>query len=88
VGLAVRTADTIIHTWDLARAIGVDDTLSPGLVTWASDHLYEIYDGLAETPADPRTSHRFFAAPLGPPAADASQQDRLLHRMGRRPAPQ
>jgi uncharacterized protein (TIGR03086 family) len=83
--LAVRTTDSIIHTWDLARAIGIDDTLSPGLVAWASDHLDEIYDGLAETPADPRTTHRFFAAPPGEPSADASQQHRLLHRMGRRP---
>lgn len=83
--LAVRTTDTVIHTWDLAQAIGADDTLSPGLVAWASDYLDEIYDGLAETPADPQTTHRFFAAPLGEPAASASRQHRLLHRMGRRP---
>jgi uncharacterized protein (TIGR03086 family) len=82
--LAVRATDTIIHTWDLAQAIGVDDTLSPGLVAWVSDHLDEIYDDLAETPADPQTTHRFFAPPEKP-AASASQQYRLLHRMGRRP---
>lgn len=83
--LAVRTTDTVIHTWDLARAIGIDDALSPGLVAWISEHLDEIYDGLAETPADPQTTHRFFAAPSREPPASASQQDRLLHRMGRRP---
>jgi uncharacterized protein (TIGR03086 family) len=81
--LAVRTTDTIIHTWDLARAIGADDTLSPDFVAWVSDHLDEIYAGLAETPADPQTTHRFFAAPAGEPLSSASQQDRLLHRMGR-----
>lgn len=81
--LAVRTADTVIHTWDLARAVGADDTLSPGLVAWVSDHLGEIYGGLAETPADPRTSYRYFAAPAGMPPANASRQDLLLHRLGR-----
>jgi hypothetical protein len=29
--LAARTTDTIIPTWDLARAIGTDDTLSLSL---------------------------------------------------------
>jgi uncharacterized protein (TIGR03086 family) len=83
--LAVRTTDTIIHTWDLARAIRADDTLSPSLVTWASNHLSEIYDGLAETPTVPQSAHRFFAAPPGELPASASQQDRLLHQMGRQP---
>lgn len=83
--LAVRTVDTVIHTWDLAGAIGTDDTLSPALVSWVSDHLGEIYGGLAETPADPRTSHRYFAASPGIPPASASRQDLLLHRLGRQP---
>lgn len=83
--LAVRTTDTIIHAWDLARAIGAGDALSPDLVAWAGDHLNEIYDGLAETPADPRTTHRFFAAPPGEPPAGDARQERLLHRLGRRP---
>ena len=83
--LAVRTTDTIVHTWDLARAIGGDDTLDVGLVAWIDDHLDAIYAGLAETPTAAETSHRFFAAPEGTPAHDASRQDRLLHRMGRTP---
>lgn len=83
--LAVRTADTTIHTWDLARAIGVDDTLDPGLVAWISDHLREIYGGLAGTPAADRADRRFFAAPPGELSAGDSQQHRLLHQMGRRP---
>jgi uncharacterized protein (TIGR03086 family) len=83
--LAVRTTDTIIHTWDLAQAIGVDDTLSPDLIAWVSNHLDEIYGGLAETPADPHTTHRFFAASRTEPPTSATQQHRLLYRMGRRP---
>lgn len=83
--LAVRTTDSTIHTWDLARAIGDDDTLDPGLVAWIDDHLAAIYAGLAETPTAPESSHRFFAAPEGAPAPNAGRQDRLLHRMGRKP---
>src|SRR4051812_5047554 len=79
--LAVRTTDATIHTWDLARAIGVDDTLDTGLVAWIDDCIEEIYAGLPETPPDPETTHRFFAAPDGTIARDASRQDRLLHRM-------
>ncbi|WP_141954557.1 TIGR03086 family metal-binding protein [Actinoallomurus bryophytorum] len=84
--LAVRTTDATVHTWDLARAIGVDDVLDAGLVTWIDDHLEDIYAGLAETPVAVDTTHRFFAAPEGVLAADASRQDRLLRRMGRTPA--
>ncbi|GAA0377862.1 TIGR03086 family metal-binding protein [Microbispora corallina] len=83
--LAVRTADSVIHTWDLARALGVDDALDPGLVAWVDDNLAEIYAGLSETPVDLHTTHRFFAAPDGTPGPGASRQDRLLHVMGRRP---
>lgn len=81
--LAVRTADSVIHTWDLARAVGADERLDPGLVAWIDAEFDAIYAGLAETPADPDTTNRFFAAPEGTPAADASRQERLLHRMGR-----
>jgi uncharacterized protein (TIGR03086 family) len=81
--LAVRTTDATIHTWDLARALGVDDNLNPDLVEWITDHLDEIYAGLSETPVSARTTHRFFAAAEGALAHDASKQDRLLHRMGR-----
>lgn len=83
--LAVRTADTIVHTWDLARAVGAPDVLAPDLLGWLARHLDEIYAGLAETPADPASTHRFFAPP-GRPASDPSEQDRLLLRFGRDPA--
>ncbi len=83
--LAVRTADTIIHTWDLARASGAPDRLVPSLLGWLAGHLDEIYAGLAETPVDPASTHRFFAPP-GQPAENSSGQDRLLLHMGRDPA--
>ena len=82
--LAMRATDSTIHAWDLARAIGTDDALDTGLVTWISE-LSQIYAGLAETPAATQTTHRFFAAPQHGTDHDASPQDRLLRRMGRNP---
>ncbi|MDQ7807907.1 TIGR03086 family metal-binding protein [Amycolatopsis sp. A133] len=77
--LAVRTADSTVHTWDLARALGADETLDPGLVAWIDDDHDTIFAGLALGP-------RVFAEP--PPAAPgASRQDRLLTRFGREPRP-
>jgi len=70
----------VIHTWDLARAIGADDRLHPELVTWIDEHLTEIYADLAESPIA-NTTHRFFAAPTGDPGH--TTQDRVLHLMGR-----
>jgi uncharacterized protein (TIGR03086 family) len=74
--LAVRTADSVVHTWDLARALGADDTLDPDLVVWADDGYDDIFAGLAVD--------RFFA---GPPAGapTTARQDRLLTRFGRDP---
>jgi uncharacterized protein (TIGR03086 family) len=83
--LAVRITDSTVHTWDLARAVGVDDNLDSGPVAWIDSHLDEIYAGLAETPVAVETTHQFFAAPEGALAHDASQQDRLLHQIGRKP---
>jgi TIGR03086 family protein len=82
--LAVRTTDTVIHTWDLARAIGAEDTLDPDLLAWIEANLPEIYAGMAETPVSEQTTHRFFAAPSGDLPPDATTQDRLLHLFGRR----
>lgn len=83
--LAVRAADSAVHAWDLARALGVDDRLDPALVAWISDGLGEIYAGLAESPVATETTHRFFAAP-GAARGSASRQDRLLRLMGRNPS--
>lgn len=81
--LAVRTTDSVIHAWDLARALGVDDRLDGNLIGWIDDHLDDIYAGLTETPTAASTTHRFFAAADGVIAGNATRQDRLMHRMGR-----
>jgi uncharacterized protein (TIGR03086 family) len=81
--LAVRIADTVIHTWDLAQAIGTDDTLDAELLHWIDANIQEIYAGMAETPVSSQSTHRFYAAPIGDLPAGASTQQRLLHLFGR-----
>jgi uncharacterized protein (TIGR03086 family) len=72
-GVAIRTADTVIHTWDLARATNGDEQLKPELVGWVDENLEEIYAGLEGKDRFFGTSERVVA----------SKQDGLLRRMGR-----
>jgi uncharacterized protein (TIGR03086 family) len=74
--LSMRILDVAIHGWDLARAIGADDTLDDELVTFLLTYI----SGLDHGP------HRlaFVQADGGIPG-DASPQDQLLHRVGRQP---
>ena len=71
--LAIRTADTVVHTWDLARALDGDEVLDDDLVRWLDTELDDIYAGLDVA------AH--FAAPRG--VAGDSPQERVLHRLGR-----
>ncbi len=71
--VAVRTVDTVIHTWDLARAIKGDEELNADLVTWVDENLDEIYAGLEGV-------ERFFADAR---KSDGTRQERLLRRLGR-----
>ncbi|WP_410589954.1 TIGR03086 family metal-binding protein [Amycolatopsis sp. lyj-23] len=77
--LAVRTTDSVVHTWDLARALGADETLDPDLVAWIDEAYDSIFAGLALGPG-------VFAEPP-PAAAGASRQDQVLMRFGRDPRP-
>lgn len=74
--LALRTTDVIIHTWDLARAVGADETLDPELVAWADDAFAETYAGLLDRPG-------VFATPAG--QAPSDRQAAFVHRAGRTP---
>lgn len=70
------TSDVVIHTWDLARAVGADDHLDPALVQFVADAL------------GPQMEAWRSAGAFGP-AADAgpepSAQDILLAQTGRSP---
>ncbi|BBZ71133.1 maleylpyruvate isomerase family mycothiol-dependent enzyme [Mycobacterium paraseoulense] len=71
------TRDVLVHTWDLARAVGADDRLEPA---WCR----RLYDGL---PADPQalSSSGMFNAPVAIPD-ESDLQAKLLARLGRDPS--
>lgn len=74
--IGFNVADTTVHTWDLARALGVDDRLDPGLVERATSLLAPVADG--------------FRGPMGfadrvTVDADADAQAQLLALVGRQP---
>ena len=71
------TTDIFMHTWDLARATGQDDTLDPDLCALLFEGMLPMDDLL-------RSSGQY-----GPRVAvgdDASAQDRMLGFIGRDPA--
>jgi uncharacterized protein (TIGR03086 family) len=70
------TRDVLVHTWDLARAVGADDRLDPA---WCE----MFYAGL---PADAQAlgSSGMFKAPVEVPC-ESDSQARLLARLGRDP---
>jgi len=71
--LAMRVLDVTVHAWDLARALGVDDTLDPDAVEFALSHAEVIEAG---------RDRGSFASPTGP-SIETSPQARLLHLAGR-----
>ncbi len=73
-----RVADGACHAWDLARAIGADETLDVGLVQFAWDDAQPQRDMLAAT-------GMFGDSSSGTVADDAPLQTRYLDLMGRRP---
>ncbi len=74
----LRVRDTTVHTWDLARAIGADETLDQGLVATIWPQVEPISPMLA-------ASGMFGAGASGNIADDASAQTRVLDALGRRP---
>ena len=74
--LGIATTDLLVHTWDLARAIGGNEQLPDGPVAAA-------YEALQQMPAEMiRVPGRFDAAIDS--AADADLQTKLLAFAGRR----
>jgi uncharacterized protein (TIGR03086 family) len=68
--------DVLIHTWDLARAAGIDLTLDPGLSE-------QVYDQLLPMDAMIRMPNVFGPKVEPPPGADT--QTRLICFVGRQP---
>jgi uncharacterized protein (TIGR03086 family) len=72
----LRVDELAVHSWDLARAICVDDSLDNELVRWLFDRLGPIQDTIAKS--------GLYAPPVPLEEADESFQTRLLHLLGRR----
>ena len=66
--------DTHIHTWDLARAVGGDERLDPGVVHMAFEMLQPM-DAMIRQPG-------IFGPKLDPPPG-ADEQTQLLYFLGR-----
>ena len=74
--------DLLIHSWDLARSIGADETLPPAAVDATMAGLHHVPPELL------RGTNPLGQPMMGPPvevADDASVQDRMLAFTGRRP---
>lgn len=68
--------DLVVHTWDVARALGVDDSLPDDEVARVQEAFAPLGDAMRQPGA--------FGAEVEPPA-DASAQDRFLAFLGRDP---
>ncbi len=71
------TQDVLVHTWDLARAVGTDDSLDPGWCAIFLDRLPADLNALSAS--------GMFAAAIAV-SDQADTQSRLLARLGRDPS--
>lgn len=74
--IGILFADTLTHTWDLARAVGGDEALDPDLVAAADATLRPVVDGFR----GPTT----FGPAVAASDSDTPQQ-RFLKVLGRKP---
>ena len=72
--LAWNVVDTLAHTWDLARACGLDDSLDGDLVAHAHSQAAPVVDAMRQPP--------FFSAPAT--VTDDSATAQFLALLGRR----
>ncbi len=76
--LGYRITDLTLHGWDLARAIGADDTIDDALAEHVLESLLPMAPVIAKVGV-------FGEGPSGAVADDAPVQTRLLDLSGRRP---
>ncbi len=76
--LGFRTGDNLLHTWDLARSVGGDETLDPGAV----EAVWAVLEPMAPMIGSIGV---FGSGPSGSVGEDAPLQTRLLDLSGRRP---
>jgi uncharacterized protein (TIGR03086 family) len=72
----IATTDVFLHTWDLARATGLDETLDP-------DEVHRLFVGMEPMDQMLRESGQY--GPRVPVPDDADEQTKLIAFIGRRP---
>jgi uncharacterized protein (TIGR03086 family) len=72
----ICTSDVLVHTWDLARATGGDETLDP-------EAVHRLVEGMEPADQAMRDSGHF--GPRVAVADDADEQTRLIAFFGRQP---
>lgn len=76
--LGFRVGDLLVHSWDLARAIGADETLDPEVVAVVATNIEPMRPFIGQV-------GMFGEGPSGTLDEDADAQTALLDLMGRRP---
>jgi uncharacterized protein (TIGR03086 family) len=76
--LGFRVIDATLHSWDLRRSIGLDETIEPELVAASWERLEPLAPVIASTGI-------FGSGPSGEVTEDAALELRLLDLTGRRP---
>jgi uncharacterized protein (TIGR03086 family) len=74
--LSMRILDAAIHGWDLARAIGADETIDDDVVAFLLTYTADL---------DLGPQQRAFAPAEAEIPPNAAPQHQLLHRLGRHP---
>lgn len=72
----IGVADVLIHTWDLCRAAGIDESLDP-------DEVHRVYEGMR--PNDEMIRRQGVFGPKVEVPEDADEQTRFLAFTGRNP---
>jgi uncharacterized protein (TIGR03086 family) len=72
----IVTGDVLLHTWDLARATGQDETLDP-------DEVHRMFEGMQPMDEILRNSGHY--GPRVEVPDDADEQTKLIAFIGRRP---
>ncbi len=76
--LGFRVGDLLVHSWDLARAIGADETLDPEVVAVVATNIEPMRPFIGQV-------GMFGEGPSGTLDESADAQTALLDLMGRRP---
>lgn len=76
--IGFRVGDLLVHSWDLARAIGADETLDPEVVAVVATNIEPMRPFIGQV-------GMFGEGPSGTLDDSADAQTQLLDLMGRRP---